>query len=179
MFRNATMADLDQVAAIYDRIHTEEEAGRSTVGWIRGVYPTRQTALASIQAGDLFVAEEDGQIVATAKINQEQVPVYASAAWSREAKPQEVMVLHTLVVDPRCSGRGYGTAFVAFYEEYAGAHGCAYLRMDTQEMNRGARRLYASLGYREPGIVPCVFNGIPDVRLVCLEKKLDLATQAQ
>ena len=74
MFRNATMADLDQVAAIYDRIHTEEEAGRSTVGWIRGVYPTRQTALASIQAGDLFVAEEDGQIVATAKINQEQVP---------------------------------------------------------------------------------------------------------
>ena len=23
MFRNATMADLDQVAAIYDRIHTE------------------------------------------------------------------------------------------------------------------------------------------------------------
>lgn len=31
MFRNATMADLDQVAAIYDRIHTEEEAGRSTV----------------------------------------------------------------------------------------------------------------------------------------------------
>ena len=63
MFRNATMADLDQVAAIYDRIHTEEEAGRSTVGWIRGVYPTRQTALASIQAGDLFVAEEDGLIV--------------------------------------------------------------------------------------------------------------------
>ena len=107
MFRNATMADLDQVAAIYDRIHTEEEAGRSTVGWIRGVYPTRQTALASIQAGDLFVAEEDGQIVATAKINQEQVPVYASAAWSREAKPQEVMVLHTLVVDPQVKGKGW------------------------------------------------------------------------
>ena len=114
MFRNATMADLDQVAAIYDRIHTEEEAGRSTVGWIRGVYPTRQTALASIQAGDLFVAEEDGQIVATAKINQEQVPVYASAAWSREAKPQEVMVLHTLVVDPACRGQGIASALLDF-----------------------------------------------------------------
>ena len=130
MFRNATMADLDQVAAIYDRIHTEEEAGRSTVGWIRGVYPTRQTALASIQAGDLFVAEEDGQIVATAKINQEQVPVYASAAWSREAKPQEVMVLHTLVVDPQVKGKGWGSRFVAFYEDYARDHGCRDLRMD-------------------------------------------------
>ena len=142
MFRNATMADLDQVAAIYDRIHTEEEAGRSTVGWIRGVYPTRQTALASIQAGDLFVAEEDGQIVATAKINQEQVPVYASAAWSREAKPQEVMVLHTLVVDPQVKGKGWGSRFVAFYEDYARDHGCRDLRMDTNERNAAARRLY-------------------------------------
>lgn len=33
-------------------------------------------------------------------------------------------------------------------------------------------RLYARLGYREAGIVPCVFNGIKGVGLVCLEKKL-------
>ena len=172
MFRTATMADLDQVAAIYDRIHTEEEAGRSTVGWIRGVYPTRQTALASIQAGDLFVAEEDGQIVATAKINQEQVPVYASAAWSREAKPQEVMVLHTLVVDPQVKGNGWGSRFVAFYEDYARDHGCRDLRMDTNERNAAARRLYHNLGYQEVSILPCEFNGIPGVNLVCLEKLL-------
>ena len=172
MFRNATMADLDQVAAIYDRIHTEEEAGRSTVGWIRGVYPTRQTALASIQAGDLFVAEEDGQIVATAKINQEQVPVYASAAWSREAKPQDVMVLHTLVVDPQVKGKGWGSRFVAFYEDYAKDHGCRDLRMDTNERNAAARRLYHNLGYQEVSILPCEFNGIPGVNLVCLEKLL-------
>ena len=45
MFRQATLSDLEQIAAIYDHIHTEEEAGRATVGWVRGVYPTRQTAL--------------------------------------------------------------------------------------------------------------------------------------
>ena len=44
--------------------------------------------------------------------------------------------------------------------------------MDTNAKNAAARRLYSRLGYREAGIVPCVFNGIPDVRLVCLEKKL-------
>lgn len=41
MFRQATLSDLEQIAAIYDHIHTEEEAGRATVGWVRGVYPTR------------------------------------------------------------------------------------------------------------------------------------------
>ena len=44
--------------------------------------------------------------------------------------------------------------------------------MDTNERNAAARRLYAGLGYREAGIVPCTFNGIGGVQLVCLEKTL-------
>ena len=82
------------------------------------------------------------------------------------------MVLHTLVVDPHIKGHGYGTAFVNYYEQYAEEHGCRFLRMDTNVINASARKLYAKLGYKEPGIVPCVFNGIPNVQLVCLEKKL-------
>ena len=82
------------------------------------------------------------------------------------------MVLHTLVVDPAFAGRGCGKQFVAFYEEHSRACGCPYLRMDTNAKNAAARRLYSRLGYWEAGIVPCAFNGIPDVQLVCLEKKL-------
>lgn len=115
---------------------------------------------------------DGGQVVAAAIINRIQVPVYAEVGWLYPAEPDEVMVLHTLVVDPLCSGRGYGTAFVAFYEGYARQSGCPVLRMDTNEKNAAARRLYARLGYREAGIVPCVFNGIKGVGLVCLEKKL-------
>ena len=59
-----------------------------------------------------------------------------------------------------------------FYEEYAREQGCLYLRMDTNERNTVARAMYRGMGYREAGIVPCVFNGIPGVNLVCLEKKL-------
>lgn len=175
MIRKATREDLDQIDAIYQDIHTEEEAGRSSIGWIRSVYPTRATAEASIQAGDMFVMEVEGQVVASAKINQEQVPEYANAAWERlDAPAEQVMVLHTLVVSPKAAGKGYGSRFVAYYEDYARECGCPYLRMDTNEKNRAARTLYAKLGYREPDIVDCVFNGIPDVRLVCLEKTLDL-----
>lgn len=82
------------------------------------------------------------------------------------------MVLHALVVEPACAGKGYGTTFVHFYEQYALEHGCPYLRMDTNVKNQAARRLYARLGYREADIVPCVFNGIAGVQLVCLEKTL-------
>lgn len=171
--RRGTLADIPQVVSIYDRILTEEESGRAAIGWIRGVYPTERTALDALKAGTLFVLEQEAEIAAAAKIDRNQVPEYANARWRvSEAPPEQVMVLHTLVVDPLLAGRGYGTEFVRFYERYALERGCPFLRMDTNARNTAARRLYARLGYREAGIVPCVFNGIPDVQLVCLEKVL-------
>ena len=68
-----------------------------------------------------------------------------------------------MVVDPDTLGKGYGTAFVDYYEKYALEHNCPYLRMDTNERNSGARKLDKKLGYTEADIVSCVFNGIEGV----------------
>ena len=172
-FRKADVHDLDRIAEIYNRILDLEEAGKATVGWVRDIYPTKENALEGIDAGEMFVLEDENTVVAAARINREQVPEYADAAWEHpEALDDKVMVLHTLVVDPTLSGKGYGSAFVRFYESYAKENGCPYLRMDTNERNAAARRLYAHLGYREAGIVTCMFNGIRSVHLVCLEKTL-------
>ena len=170
--RLATEADLDAIEAIYNAIHDQEEAGLATIGWDRATYPTRETAQAALVENDLFVMEEEQRIVAAARINQEQVPEYAHAQWAMDAPAQEVMVLHTLVVDPTVAHNGYGRAFVHYYEQYALEHNCQYLRMDTNARNARARAMYAKLGYAEADIVPCCFNGIPGVQLVCLEKTL-------
>ena len=171
MIRPATADDIPAVAKLYDKIHAEERAGRTTTGWLAGIYPVQATAEAALARGELFVYD-DGQIRASYILNQTQVDVYAGAPWAVDAPDDRVMVLHTLVVEPACAGKGYGTAFVGFYEDYARENGCPYLRMDTNARNQAARKLYARLGYWEAGIVPCVFNGIPGVQLVCLEKKL-------
>ena len=105
-------------------------------------------------------------------ISQTQVDAYDGGQWTIEAEETEVMVLHTLVIDPEAAGRGYGKRFVAFYEDYARVKGCKVLRMDTNCRNLRARAMYGRLGYREAGIVPCVFNGIRGVELVLLEKTL-------
>lgn len=172
MFRKATAADIDRITEIYDRIHTEEEAGRTTIGWVRSIYPTRKTAEDAVAIGDMFVQVINGKIVAAAKINQQEVAEYANATWQFPAPPEQIMVLHTLVVDPAQSGKGYGKRFVAFYEEYALKMGCPYLRMDTNVKNTNARAMYKKLGYTEVSVVDSFFNGIAGVKLVCLEKKL-------
>lgn len=173
MFRKAVSADLNAIAAIYDAIHDREEAGISSTGWVRSIYPTRTTAQHSVEARDMFVLEEDGCIVAAAKINQIQGEEYTRATWNYDVPSCKVMVLHTLVVSPAVAGQGYGTRFVSFYEDYAAQHNCPYLRLDTNARNSTARALYKKLGYTEVSIVPCVFNGIEGVELVCLEKRIE------
>ena len=172
IIRKASANDIDAVAKIYDEIHTEIEKGNLHTGWVREIYPLKSTAQNAFEKEWLFVAEDEGRIVAAAIINQYQGPIYEEAEWEFEASEDEVMVLHTLVVSPTCCKKGIGTKMVAFYEQYALENNCHELRMDTNAKNQTARKMYKILGYKEVSIVPCVFNGIPGVNLVCLEKRI-------
>lgn len=169
----ADKTNIDDIEKIYDNIHDEEEKELANTGWVRNVYPTRQTAMDALGRNDLFIMQDQGKVVASAVINQIQVEEYQYATWKYHAKDQEVMVLHCLAVNPMEKGKGYGKAFVKFYEKYAKKYGCMTLRMDTNVINTRARKMYQELGFEEAGIVTSVFNGIPDVRLVCLEKWID------
>ena len=185
--RKATAEDIPAITAIYDEIHDREEAGEVTTGWLRGVYPVQKTAEDAVARGDMYVqvvdeadsetvesdsATASGQVVGTAILNQLQVDVYADGEWQYPAEDSEVMVIHTLIISRKTDLKGLGSDFLAYYEAFALEHGCKYLRLDTNARNAAARAFYKRHGYKEIGIVPTVFNGIPGVDLVLIEKKL-------
>ena len=170
--RKATKADFDAILEIYHKIHTEEENGRATTGWIRGIYPEAPTIKDALARDDLFVAETDGKITVSAILNQLQVDVYAGADWQFPAPDNQVMVMHSLVVDPDQKGKGLGKTMEAFFENYALQNGCHFLRIDTNVKNVAARHLYQKLGFKEIGVAPCTFNGLENTNLVLLEKKI-------
>ena len=93
-------SDLDAIEQIYTRVHDDEEKGLATTGWIRGVYPIRETAEQALKRDDLFVLKAEGKVVATGIINKIQVDVYKDIGWKHSVPDKEVMVLHTLAVDP-------------------------------------------------------------------------------
>ncbi len=172
MIRKSTQLDIQNIESIYNHVHDCEEQGLLSTGWIRNIYPTRKTTTDALEHDDLFIDEVDGSIVSCGIINKIQMPQYKACNWSFCADDNSVMVLHTLAVDPLFKGKGYGKKFVGFYEQYALANNCPFLRIDTNFNNSVARKMYASLGYKEIGVIPCDFNGIQNINLVCLEKKL-------
>ena len=169
-FRKAVRDDLDAIEQIYDHSHDAEEAGQSTTGWVRNIYPVREVAEAALERDDMYVGEAGGRIIATGVINQIQVDVYEDCDWVFKGPEEDVWVLHTLAVDPEVRGLGAGPAFVRFYEDIARDAGASILRIDTNAINSRARKMYAKLGYTETDIVPTVFNGIRGVDLVLMEK---------
>ena len=172
MIRKAETKDLDVVDRLYREIHDAEAAGLITTGWIREIYPVRETAEAALSRNDLFVLEDAGHILGSGIINQVQVDVYEGAPWKHQVPDDRVCVLHTLVISPAARGKGYGRVFIRFYEDYALQHGCTELRIDTNERNLAARAMYSKYGYQEISIVPTTFNGIAGVNLVLLEKQI-------
>ena len=155
LVRKAVPADIPAVTAIYEALLDREERGELSTGWTRGVYPTEQTALDALAAGTLYVLEDGGRVAAAAKLDQNQMAQYSQCTWRHDAPPEQVL-----------------DAAAACGRKVARETDRPYLRIDTNARNTPARALYKKLGYTEAGIVAGTFNGIPNVQLVCLEKKV-------
>ena len=173
MIRLANPSDLDAVAEIYEEILAAEDARPvSYTNWQRGKYPTRNTAEAALEAGTLWVGEEDGVVYGCVNLNGEQLPEYDAISWSIPAQPSEVGVIHTLVIRPSWSGRGKAREFVAFCEEELRRQGKKTVRLDTYEGNLPANTMYPRLGYRLAGATEFFFQGFIHEILNCYEKAL-------
>lgn len=168
--RLAKEEDISKIERIYDEIHEFEEEGKYSTGWIKGVYPTKNTILQGLSEKDLYVLENHLEIVASARINNKQMEEYKQGNWTKVLPNNQVLVLHTLTVRPKESGHGYARLFIEFYNCLAKRRNCCSLRIDTNAKNIKAREMYKDLGFEEVGIVPCEFNGITGVNLVLLER---------
>ncbi len=172
MFRKAEEKDIADIEKIYDEIISKEESEGIMTGWKRGIYPTRATAESALKKDELYVCEKDGKVLGTGIFNHNQVDEYKFGNWKIPAEDSEILVLHTLVISPKASGKGLGKKFIDFYNRLAKERNCKSLRIDTNENNTAARKFYTKLGFSEVGIAPCNFNGLNGINLVLLEREV-------
>lgn len=172
MIRKAAAADLPQIGEIYEAIFDKEDQGPVYTNWLRGTYPSVETARQVLEAGTLYVGEEDGALWGAVNLNGIQLPEYDQIPWTIPAERAQVGVIHTLCIHPARSGKGYARQMVAFCEKTARAQGKAVIRLDTWEGNVPANQMYPALGYRFAGGTEFFFQGYIHEILNCYEKAL-------
>lgn len=172
MIRLATAADLPAIESIYNAILDREEGGSVYTNWQRGKYPTIDTARQILEAGTLYVGEEDGTIWGSVNLNSIQLPEYDQIPWTIPAEREQINVIHTLCVHPAMGGRGYARKMMTFCEEESRRQGKTVIRLDTWEGNLPANHLYPALGYSYAGATEFFFQGFIHEILNCYEKAL-------
>ncbi|WP_243158065.1 GNAT family N-acetyltransferase [Aminipila terrae] len=148
MIRKAVPEDVVIIEQIYNEILEKEEKTISYTNWQKGLYPTIKTAQNALEAGTLFVGEEeDKTLYGCVVLNHIQPKEYKNISWNIDhVNENEVLVIHTLCIRPLNAGQGRGNEFVAFAEKHGNEIGCKVIRLDTYEKNTPAARLYGKLG---------------------------------
>lgn len=172
MTRKALREDIEKIANLYNEILDFEATNGSYSNWVKGVYPTKSTAQAGFEDGNLYVIEDNGEICASIILNHIQPEVYGKIHWKYLAEDENVLVIHTLSVNPHKAGKGYGGELVNFAFKKAAELGCTSVRLDTYAANFPAATLYKDCGFRYAGTAFSVLNGVIPEMQIFFEKRI-------
>jgi ribosomal protein S18 acetylase RimI-like enzyme len=162
IIEKGTPSDIDALGKLYDDLNGLLQAGTNYPGWIKGVYPTRETAVRGIQKKTLFVLKIKGQTAGTVILNHEPETAYAQAKWGVEADNKDCIVIHTLAVHPKYMKNSVGRNLINFAKRHSAALGMKTIRLDVSIHNTPAIHLYEACGFQYVDTVDLGLN-IPDL----------------
>jgi ribosomal protein S18 acetylase RimI-like enzyme len=142
-FERARPGDAEAIERLFE---AAKRTGRTngTSAWDES-YPTREFIDEDIARGDLWTLAEDGVLVATITLLEEDFENGLDAGWTDAPS----CVLSRLCVDPARQGQGIGAEMMRRITEEAARQGYRATRHLASVHNPAALHLYRKLGYRE------------------------------
>ncbi len=152
-FVKGRVQDIDEIGRLYDALCDYLFENMNYPGWIKGVYPVRDTAGAGVNTNTLFVAKTGEKIIGTVILNGVPEVGYEDAKWTFLTDYSDVYVVHTLAAHPDYLKFGVGKFLLQSCIDYAKEHGIRALRLDVNEENGPAIKLYEAYGFQYIGTV--------------------------
>lgn len=96
IIRCAGEKDFDRVRGFYHLLIDMMRDGAWRIGWEKDIYPSQDFLIDSLRHGELYTAEEGGQVVSAMVCNQECNEGYRKHRWHNALPDSEVLFIHAL-----------------------------------------------------------------------------------
>ncbi len=112
-------------------------------------YPNEKAFTTDVGRGELYVLEEDHQIIGAIVVSTWMDAEYEPIDWL--TPNGNSTYIHRLCVHPNLQGKGYAQQLMDFAESYSREQGFASVRLDTFSQNQRNQRFYEQRGYQKLG----------------------------
>ncbi|MGP1991878.1 GNAT family N-acetyltransferase [Zobellia laminariae] len=112
-------------------------------------YPNTEAFQLDIERGELYVFEEDGQVIGTIVLSTLMDEEYVSVEWLTPSDKN--IYIHRVSVHPDLQGKGYAQKLMDFAEDYARKNAFASIRLDTFSQNKRNQKFYETRGFERLG----------------------------
>jgi len=110
-------------------------------------YPSVEKLQQDIDRKELYVLEENNQILGMIVLSEIMDEEYITVSWLTPSEKN--LYIHRLAIHPESWGKGYGQKLMAFAEEFARKLDFQSIRLDTFSLNKRNQKFYEARGYEK------------------------------
>ncbi|MCK8523591.1 GNAT family N-acetyltransferase [Aquimarina sp. D1M17] len=147
MIRKALISDLDKIVALA-RACAQAMIEKGIYQWNEH-YPTKERFQKDIELEELYVFEEEDEIIGTIVLTEIMDDEYVPVKWLTNNTNN--LYIHRLATAPKCWGKGYAQRLMDFAENYGREHQYQSIRLDTFSQNSRNQKFYETRGYQRLG----------------------------
>lgn len=148
IIKRAEESHLDEIENLYNELNDYFASTVNYPGWIKHIYPIRETAIKGIEEQNLYIAYVNDMIVGSMILNHISEEAYNQVQWLIDAEDKDILVVRTLVVHPTFLKRKIGASLLEFTKQHAKNKSLKSIRLDVSVNNTPAITLYEKMGYR-------------------------------
>lgn len=146
--RPANTEEYNDIRSFYHRLIDMMQDAEYKTAWKKGVYPSDNYLMESLENRELWVCEYNNEYAAAMILNHKSNEGYKKINWFSDAENHEVTVIHALGVLTTFQGKGIAGAMVKKAIETAEAANQKAIRLDVLCGNLPAEKLYIKHGFK-------------------------------
>lgn len=162
MFRCAKENEKEKIIEFYDIVIEANNKSLINLRWQKDVHPSHKLLNSSVDNKELFIYEENGEILGACVMNKSYNESYNKVSWGIDAKDDEIGVIHVLAISPMHFREGIGKKFISGLILHAEKAGIKAIRLDVFKINVPAIKLYKMMGFELKAEIPMFVPNIGD-----------------